>query len=347
MKITVNTTDGTYGFDGEPGETVLAAGLRNGIPLPYECATGTCGTCKARLIEGDVDAGWADAPGRSYVKQDKGEFLMCQAVSGGNCALRVPADLSAVRRPEFLPAHREGLIAAATALTHDVMSFALDMGRPFNFDAGQFVVLDADGVEGGRAYSMTNHARDSESLDFVVKRKPDGAFSDWLFDGDPVGRTLKVFGPLGRATFDPAEGRNMLCLGGGSGIAATMSILARAVEARYFESHSGDVFFGVRTTDDVFFLDRFAEYVEAFGDRLSVTVALSDEDPGPDLAARYPRLQFATGFVHVVAGQAMEGKYDNTVAYLGGPPPMVDGAIRMLILEARLSASDIRYDKFS
>ncbi len=347
MKIIVHTKDGAYGFDGEPGETVLAAGLRNGIPLPYECATGTCGTCKARLIEGDVDPGWADAPGRSYVKQDKGELLMCQAVSGGDCVLRVPADLSAVRRPEFLPAHWEGTVGAATALTHDVMSFVLDMGRPFNFEAGQFVVLGADGVEGGRAYSMTNHGRDSESLDFLVKRKPDGAFSEWLFDGEAVGRRLRVFGPLGRATFDPAEGRNILCLGGGSGIAAILSILSRAVEARHFESHSGDVFFGVRTVGDVFFLDRLAEYVEAFGDRLRVTVALSDEDPGTDLAVRYPRLRFATGFVHSVAGQAMAGKYDNTVAYLGGPPPMVDGAIRMLILEARLSASDIRYDKFS
>lgn len=347
MKITVRTKDGTYDFDGEPGETVLAAGLRNGIPLPYECATGTCGTCKARLIEGAVDTGWADAPGRSYVKPDKGELLMCQAVSGGDCVLRVPADLSAVRRPEFLPAHCQGTVGETSALTHDVMSFVLHMGRPFNFDAGQFVVLGAEGVEGGRAYSMTNHGRDSETLDFVLKRKPDGAFSEWLFDGDVVGRTLKVFGPLGRATFDPAEGRNILCLGGGSGIAASMSILSRAVEARYFDKHSGDVFFGVRTARDAFFLDRFSEYVEAFGDRLRVTVALSDEDPGPDLAARYPRLQFATGFVHSVAGQAMAGKYDNTVAYLGGPPPMVDGAIRMLILEARLGAADIRYDKFS
>ncbi len=42
----------------------------------------------------------------------------------------------------------------------------------------------------------------------------------------------------------------------------------------------------------------------------------------------------------------MAGKYDNVVAFVAGPPPMVDGALRMLIMEARLPAKDIRYDKF-
>jgi toluene monooxygenase electron transfer component len=33
-------------------------------------------------------------------------------------------------------------------------------------------------------------------------------------------------------------------------------------------------------------------------------------------------------------------------AYVAGPPPMVDGALRMLVLEARLDGTDIKYDKF-
>ena len=37
----------------------------------------------------------------------------------------------------------------------------------------------------------------------------------------------------------------------------------------------------------------------------------------------------------------------NVRAYLAGPPPCVDGAIRMLLLQAKLSADNIRYDKFS
>jgi len=346
MKITVQTKSGEISFESDPGETLLAAGLRNGIQLPYECATGTCGTCKARIVKGEIDPGWINAPGRSYVNSDKGEVLMCQSAAGDDCIIHIPSKLAADRHSSVLPEYWQGTITETRILTQDVMSFSLDVGRPFNFDAGQFVVLKADDVEGGRAYSMTNFSRDAAILDFVVKRKPGGHFSDWLFKGDVAGRTLNAFGPLGRATFDPAEGRNVLCLGGGSGIAAIMSILSRAAGERYFDKHKGYVFFGVRTVKDVFFLDALSEYAAEFPDGLQVTVALSDEDASRNLIKEFPHLKFATGFVHTVAGQAMDGKYDDIIAYLGGPPPMVDGAIRMLILEARLGASDIRYDKF-
>jgi toluene monooxygenase electron transfer component len=33
--------------DCAPDETILLAGLRAGLALPYECASGGCGTCRA------------------------------------------------------------------------------------------------------------------------------------------------------------------------------------------------------------------------------------------------------------------------------------------------------------
>jgi ring-1,2-phenylacetyl-CoA epoxidase subunit PaaE len=36
-------------------ETVLAAALRQGIELPYSCTGGVCSTCRALLVEGEVD----------------------------------------------------------------------------------------------------------------------------------------------------------------------------------------------------------------------------------------------------------------------------------------------------
>jgi toluene monooxygenase electron transfer component len=51
--------------------------------------------------------------------------------------------------------------------------------------------------------------------------------------------------------------------------------------------------------------------------------------------------------VHEVAAKHMQGRYQNVRAYLAGPPPAVDGAIRMLLLQAKLTADNIRYDKFS
>jgi len=36
-------------------ESILEAGLRNGIELPYSCKGGVCSTCRCRLVEGEVD----------------------------------------------------------------------------------------------------------------------------------------------------------------------------------------------------------------------------------------------------------------------------------------------------
>jgi toluene monooxygenase electron transfer component len=43
----------------------------------------------------------------------------------------------------------------------------------------------------------------------------------------------------------------------------------------------------------------------------------------------------------------MAGRYADAIAYVAGPPPMVDSALRVLIAQAGLSGQQIRYDKFS
>jgi toluene monooxygenase electron transfer component len=126
-----------------------------------------------------------------------------------------------------------------------------------------------------------------------------------------------------------------------------MSILARACQERYFEQYQGHVYFGVRTMRDAFYLDELSAFRAGFPDRLAVTIALSDESVPASAAAEHPLLRFERGFVHEVAKREMAGKYQNVRAYLAGPPPAVDAAIRVLLLEAKLTADNIRYDKFS
>ena len=36
-------------------ENVIDAALRQGIELPYSCKGGVCSTCRAKLVEGEVD----------------------------------------------------------------------------------------------------------------------------------------------------------------------------------------------------------------------------------------------------------------------------------------------------
>src|SRR2546422_7213361 len=88
MKVVVTARNGTREFECEPGEKILHAGLRSGVELPYECATGTCGTCKARLTSGRTESEWPEAPGRKYFKGE-GDLLTCQSVAHDDCALEV------------------------------------------------------------------------------------------------------------------------------------------------------------------------------------------------------------------------------------------------------------------
>ncbi|MBA2548862.1 MAG: 2Fe-2S iron-sulfur cluster binding domain-containing protein [Burkholderiaceae bacterium] len=346
MRIQVNARNRACHFEAETGARLLYAGLAAGINLPYECGSGTCGTCKARLIAGEVDELWPQAPGRKLLKQT-GEFLMCQSVARDDCTVEIANFVYNMDPGACVPAFRTGTITHTKALTHDVIAFSVALAHPADFDAGQYVTMQVPGVPGYRGYSMVNFERAASRLDFVVKRKPGGACSEWLFKSNADGAAVELFGPLGVATFYPSLGKNILCIAGGSGIAGMMSILARARQERYFDQFNGHVFFGVRTYADGFYLAELSQLASEFPDRLHVTIALSDEAvPAPALQA-HPALVFEHGLVHEVAGKTMHGKYQNVRAYLAGPPPAVDASIRMLLLQAKLPADSIRYDKFS
>jgi toluene monooxygenase electron transfer component len=343
--ITIEARSGTFSFDCAPGDTLLYAGLSQGLTLPHECATGTCGTCRARVFAGDVEVAWEEAPGAARLKRDKGDVLLCQARAVSDCVLRVPSDVAERPARHEIPAARTGTIENLRRLTSDVVHFEVALSEPMAFDAGQFVVIEAAGLKGGRAYSMVNHGRGLDRIELVVKRKPGGGFGDWIDGPLAPGAKVGVFGPLGRATFHPDEGRDLLMIAGGSGIAGMMSILSRGVTEGYFADRKAKVFFGVRTLADGFYLEDFARAVEAGAGNVEVTLALSHEDLGTGRHPDFPGVNLAHGFVHEVAAAAMAGAYDNVMAYIAGPPPMVDGAIRSLIIGG-VGRSAIRYDKF-
>jgi toluene monooxygenase electron transfer component len=344
MKITVQNKNGELSFDCGERESILYAGLRQGINLPFECATGTCGTCRARVASGDVDVRWREAPGGARLKPEKGDVLMCQARARSDCLLRVPSEL--VLSDKASPAVRRGSMRGVRLLTRDVMHFDLHLSRPMDFVAGQFVVLEKPEIAGGRAYSMVNFARDVEQIALVVKRKPGGRFCDWLFDNFSGEAAVEVFGPLGSAVFRPEDDRNFVCIAGGSGIAGMMSILECATQVDYFRDHKGALFFGVRTLADAFYLEHLSRHAQNSHSNLEVTVALSDETVDAPLHAKFPIIKLANGMVHEVAARGMAERDKNLIAYIAGPPVMVDSAIRSLIVGGVLR-KDIRYDKFS
>jgi toluene monooxygenase electron transfer component len=246
-----------------------------------------------------------------------------------------------------VPAHRTGRIENVRRLVRDVTDFDVVLSEPMTFEAGQFVVLEKAGIAGGRAYSMVNFERGTSRLRIVVKESPGGRFSEWLFGSDPTGTELQVFGPLGAATFRPEEGKDVLCIAGGSGIAGMMAIVDRAVREGYFQARTGRVFFGVRTLADVFYTEELARFVAAAGGKLEVTLALSHEAVLGDAHPQFPGLRLAGGLVGDVARSAMAGQYGNLVAFTAGPPVMVDSVLKHLLHEAKVPRAFVRYDKFA
>ena len=89
MRVQLNVRNRAYDYDCAGREKILFAGLHRGVELPYECGSGTCGTCKAKLIDGALDDAWQEAPGRKLLRADQGEFLMCQCSPRSDVTIEV------------------------------------------------------------------------------------------------------------------------------------------------------------------------------------------------------------------------------------------------------------------
>jgi toluene monooxygenase electron transfer component len=334
-------------FHAEPHEPLLYAALRAGVAVPYECATGTCGTCKARRLAGVTVGDWGEAPGKAFLRPDRDEVLLCQTRALSEASFEIPGSVNLASIDRVRPYFGRATVSRIEVLTPDMLELIIELDPPLDFDAGQFAVLRAPHITGYRGYSMVNHPGRAKQATFVVKRKPDGALTDWLFSRARPGDPIEWFGPLGRAIFTPQEQRTIVCIGGGSGIASIISILEIGCSSRHFDHFEAAVFFGIRTGADAFYLDRLERFAQAFPKTLAVTVALSHDEPRPALSRRYPALKFESGFPHEIAARDLAGRFAGRVAYLAGPPVLVDVGIRMLITQGRLPVRDIRYDRFS
>ena len=77
-KITVKLDGRSFDFDlGFDNDSILDAALKQGADLPFACKGGVCCTCKARLIEGEIemDVNW----GLEQEEIEQGFILACQS----------------------------------------------------------------------------------------------------------------------------------------------------------------------------------------------------------------------------------------------------------------------------
>lgn len=62
------------------GQTILSAALEAGIDYPHGCKSGRCGTCKSRLLEGEVDLLDHSRFALTADEREAGLILACRAV---------------------------------------------------------------------------------------------------------------------------------------------------------------------------------------------------------------------------------------------------------------------------
>lgn len=347
MNFKIHTRNSAYELQTEDRTSLLLAGLMEGIDLPYACATGTCGTCKAKLVSGSLQDNWSEALGKTKLKADAGEILLCQCSAQTDCEIEVPDFVYRTDPGSFIPERYTGVVTAWRMLVEDVALWEVELEDDCEFHAGQFALVSFSGVNGYRAYSMVNFARHAKTLTFLTKRKPGGHLTETLFSDNPVGKSVQIVGPLGRAIFNPSLKKNLLCIAGGSGIAGIISILSRATQEGYFAQYKGYIFFGIRTMRDAFFLDELSAFKLAADKGLQIVVGLSEGVATEEDKAQYPLLTFDSGWIHEIAARHMEGKYKNLQVYLAGPTPAVEASIRQLVIGAKLDPKFIAYDKFS
>jgi len=204
------------------------------------------------------------------------------------------------------------------------------------FNAGQYSSLRIPGSEEYRAYSMANTPRSSDRLEFIIKVFPGGLFSGLLEGGITVGQEMEAKGPYGVFRLREKSDSDIICVGGGSGMAPIWSLLNDMAERGI--KRKATYFYGARTRKDLFYVDLLQQLEERlpgfrFVPALSMATA-EDEWTGE------------TGLITEVLERNLEPGQIETQAYLCGPPPMIDAAIPVLIRKG-ISEDRIFFDKFT
>ncbi len=320
------------------GETVLDAAFRQGISVMHGCKEGQCSSCKSRLIEGDIELLKYSTFALPDYERDTDHILLCRTHAFSDLTIELLNYDEDLMRRSIPVKDYQARLTRIEALTHDIRLLEIELDAKLRFWAGQYVDLTIPGTGITRAFSMANPPENGSTLQFIIKRYPQGAFSAQLDGGLQPGQALTAKGPYG--TCFRREGREgpMLLVGGGSGKSPLWSILQDHLASG--EQRKVLFFYGARTRQDLFLLDEFAAIAARLPDFRFIP-ALSHAEEGDGWTGE-------RGFIHEVLARVLreaelEGEID---AYSCGPTAMIDAVLPVLQM-AGVEPDRIYFDKFT
>lgn len=325
-------------FDVEEDETVLDAAFRQGIALPHGCKEGQCSACKCVLTEGEVELKKYSTFALNDMEREQNNILLCRTLAFSDLEVELLNYDEEVLSKSIPVKSFEGSVVLVENLTHDIRRLEIQLDKPLKFWAGQYVDITLPGPNSvTRSFSMANVPDDPQRLAFIIKKYPNGRFSSQLDGQLAVGTKVNVKGPYG--TCFRRENRNgpMLLVGGGSGMSPLWSILHDSIARG--EKRDVHFFYGARTQNDLFYLDRFAEISAAHPSFNFVPVLSDVNGDGAWSGAR--------GFVHeAVDSHLKKLDLDDVDVYACGPTPMIDALTPVLFMND-VDSDRIYYDKFT
>ena len=321
-------------FTAEPGETMLAAGIRQGIGLPYGCKDGACGSCKCRKLEGTVVHGAHQSKALSADEETGGYVLTCCGVAQSDVVLESRQVTEAGAFPiRKMPAR----VSSLERKSHDVMIVRLQLpaNDPFNYRPGQYVeFLLRDGSR--RSYSMANAPHNGPGLELHVRHMPGGKFTDHVFGTMKEKEIQRIEGPFGSFFLREDSAKPIVMLASGTGFAPIKAL----IEQMQFQgiTRRATLYWGGRRPEDLY-MDEWVRARLLEMPHLDYVPVVSDALPQDQWTGR-------TGFVHRAVIEDLPDLSGYQV-YACGAPIVVDSARNDYCELAGLAEEEFFADAFT
>ena len=321
-------------FDAQADESLLAAGIRQGIGLPYGCKDGACGSCKCKLVAGQVQQSNFQRKALSEDEETQGFVLTCSARALSDVTLEsrqvTPAGALPVKK---MPTRVSSLVRK----TDDVMLMQLQLpaNDTFVYRAGQYVeFILRDGAR--RSYSMANAPENGPGVELHLRHMPGGRFTDLVFGTMKEKDILRIEGPMGSFFLREDSDKPMVFLASGTGFAPLKALLEHM-------QHCGitrpvTLYWGGRRPRDLY-MDDWVQAQCAAMPNLRYVPVVSDALPEDAWQGR-------TGFVHRAVLEDFSDLSGHQV-YACGAPIVVDSAKRDFGALAGLPAEEFFADAFT